>query len=263
MHRSYTLSLVLTCALATSTSIAAPSAELTEKILSQGVPADAYQRLMQFIEENQGRDFVIDTYACKGKPEDSIKPCIEAERSPSTQTVSVKDPRYVVIVDFTKESSTRRMYLIDLQEGDVLNYYVSHGSGTGNSNSAMRFSNIKDSHQTSLGVYVTGGTYRGKYGETLRLYGLNKSNDAAYNRDIVLHGAWYVSEDFMNSINKQTKEKYGRLGVSWGCPAVSESVAKKIIPLLKDGALVYHYFEGLMDRDEGEQVGMPRPRKRP
>lgn len=111
---------------------------------------------------------------------------------------------------------------------------------------------------TSLGFYLTGGIYDGKYGKTLRMYGLQKSNDQAYNRDIVLHGAWYVGEDFMNAINAKTKEPYGRLGVSWGCPAVSTYIASKLMPYLKEGSIIFHYHDKLIDKAQsGEEVALP------
>ena len=238
--------------------------ELREKILAQGVPSDAFDRLTRFMLSNRNRDFVVDTYTCKDRPEDSVKACHEKDRTPSTQTVSFNDPRYVAIVDFTKPSSQKRLFLIDLTEGEVKNYHVSHGVGTGDGDDAVRFSNIQDSRQTSLGFYVTGGTYVGKYGEALRMYGLEKSNDSSYVRDIVMHGAWYAESSFMDKYNPKTKEKFGRLGVSWGCPAVSESIAKKIIPLLQNGGLIYHYQEKLADQtNTGEQIGLPSSRRPP
>lgn len=226
---------------------AAPSTEVVKKILSQGVPADALSRMVKFMNDFQGRTFNQDTYTCEGKDPASIKPCEENKRSRANTTVTLTNPTYVAIVNFGLPSSQRRFFLINLQTGEVNKYYSSHGLGSGNSDVATKFSNTKDSKQTSLGMYLTGGIYQGHYGNTLRMYGLEKSNSEAYNRDIVLHGAWYVGEDFMNSINQKTGEKYGRIGVSWGCPAVSLSIAEKIIPILKGGSLVMHYHPTLMD----------------
>lgn len=236
-----------------------PSAsELRQKILTQGVPADAYDRLIRFIDTNRERPYVIDTYSCAEKPLESIQPCHESARSRSTQTVSFQDPQHVVIVDFSQYSSARRLYLIDLKNGQVERFYASHGIGSGEGNQATFFSNTKDSRQTSLGVYFIGGTYFGKYGESLRMYGLEPSNNDSYNRDIVMHGAWYAEESFMERINPKTQEKFGRLGVSWGCPAVAQNVIKKLIPLLQNGGLVYHYHSFLADKtDTGAQVTAP------
>ncbi|WP_374076640.1 murein L,D-transpeptidase catalytic domain family protein [Bdellovibrio bacteriovorus] len=226
---------------------AAPSASVTKKILSQGVPQKAYEKLVKYMDEFQGRSFNQDTYSCEGRDADSIRPCEEEKRRRSNRTVTLNSPTYVAIVDFGSPSSQRRFYLINLKSGDVNKYYVSHGLGSGKGDVPTKFSNIKDSKQTSLGMYLTGEVYQGHYGNTLRMYGLQGSNDEAFNRDIVLHGAWYVGEDFINSTNERTGQKYGRLGVSWGCPAVSLAIAEKIIPLLKGGSLIMHYHPTLMD----------------
>lgn len=223
------------------------SKEAFAKIVKAGVSENALTRLSKFMYENKGRSFQQQTYSCEGKAPESIAPCEEAKRSNSTQTVTLESPKNVAIVDFTLPSSQRRFFLINTQTGAVKKYYSSHGIGSGRGDVATAFSNKKDSRQTSLGIYLTGGTYYGKYGRTLRMYGLEASNDQAYNRDIVMHGAWYVGEDFMNSINPKTKEKFGRIGVSWGCPAVSMSIAELTIPVLKDGSLIMHYHASLQD----------------
>lgn len=233
------------------------AAEINKKILESGINPDALKRFNRFVYENNGRSFYQDTYACAGKPSESIRPCEEGKRSRSAQKVNVGNPRFAAIVDFSKPSSERRFYFIDRSTGEVGKYYVSHGIGSGNGNHAVRFSNRKDSRMTSLGFYLSGGLYDGKYGKTLRMYGLQKSNDQAYNRDIVLHGAWYVGEDFMNTINAKTKEPYGRLGVSWGCPAVSTYIASKLMPYLKEGSIIFHYHDKLIDKAQtGEEVSL-------
>lgn len=236
-------------------SYARPSTEVFKKIISQGVPTSALTRLIDFMDENKNRTFQQDTYLCAGKAETSISPCHESERSRSTSVITLGTPRHVAIVDFTKASTERRFFLINLESGSVQKYYGAHGIGSGNSKDAKIFSNVKDSRQTSLGIYLTGGTYYGKYGKTLRMYGLQRSNDQAYMRDIVLHGAWYVGEDFINSINPKTEQPFGRLGVSWGCPAVSTAIAQKIIPILESGSLIMHYHEAVQDQSlSGQRV---------
>jgi hypothetical protein len=223
------------------------SENLQKKIISQGVPANALKDVSKFLYEYRNRSFQQSTYTCQGKPETYLRPCIDSKRTATQKDVTLTKPRYIAIIDFKKPSSQRRFYMIDLKTGEVTPYYTSHGIGTGRGDLATKFSNRKDSRMTSLGMYLTGDTYNGGYGMTLRMYGLEKSNDRAYDRDIVLHGAWYVSEDFMKTINPKTKEPYQRIGVSWGCPAVSTAIAKKIIPLLMQGSLIYHYHEDLMD----------------
>ncbi|WP_413584642.1 murein L,D-transpeptidase catalytic domain family protein [Bdellovibrio sp. HCB274] len=253
---------VLLSLIATS-AVAAPSQAIYTKILQQGVPQDALERTVRFMDENAGRSFQQSTYQCGKWPVGSIKPCEESDRSPSTQIVTLESPETIAIIDYSQPSTNRRFFLINLRTGDVIRYYVSHGKGTGNSNWATRFSNIKDSKQTSLGFYLTGDFYYGSYGKTLRMYGLQSSNDQAFNRDIVLHGAWYVGENFINSKNPKTGQPFGRLGVSWGCPALSLSIATKLIPVLEKGSLIYHYHKDLMEAAmSGTEVSVAEPARR-
>lgn len=129
------------------------------------------------------------------------------------------------------------MYFLNLESGAVEKYFVAHGVNTGE-DQAISFSNIIDSRKSSLGFFLTGSTYIGSKGESLILHGLEKSNDRAFERAIVMHGAPYVSMDFLN--------KYGRMGRSWGCPAVSDAINKKLLPNIKDGAILYAYHKDLM-----------------
>ena len=97
------------------------------------------------------------------------------------------------------------------------------------------FSNEPETHRTSLGLFVTEDTYVGKNGYSLRLDGLDRGfNDRARERAIVMHGAPYVSE--------QVARAQGRLGRSWGCPALREGVARKLIDRVKRGGLVFAYY---------------------
>lgn len=231
--------------------VAAHAGSLSEavlkKVISQGVPEDAVKRMSAFLGENEGRSFSQSVYFCQGKAQDSIRPCEENKRIGSSRDVTLKNPKTVAIIDFSMASTERRFFLINTQTGEVNKYYSSHGVGTSRTNFASRFSNTKDSRQTSLGFYLGGGLYQGHYGNTLRMYGLQKSNDQAYNRDIVLHGAWYVSEDFIKQINPNTKAPYGRIGHSWGCPAVGLGVIDKLANSLKDGGVILHYHPRLME----------------
>jgi hypothetical protein len=111
---------------------------------------------------------------------------------------------------------------------------VAHGQGSGG-NYASRFSNTPDSHQTSLGLFVTDDTYVGRNGYSLRLDGLDRGfNDRARERAIVMHGAPYV--------NDQISKSLGRLGRSHGCPAVRDGVARELIDRVKGGSLVFAYY---------------------
>ncbi|WP_413291224.1 murein L,D-transpeptidase catalytic domain family protein [Bdellovibrio sp. HCB337] len=257
MNLKFIMLSVLVSVFATATH-AAPSQSVFDHIVKQGVPRDALERLVKFMDDFRGRTFNQETYTCDGYSSESVKPCSESDRSNSTTRVTLENPEYVVIIDYGAPSTERRFFYINLRSGIVEKYYVSHGRGSGESNYATKFSNIKNSKQTSLGIYLTGETYDGKYGETLRMYGLQNSNDQAYNRDIVMHGAWYVSEDFINSTNPSTGRDFGRLGLSWGCPALSRTVAERLIPRLKNGSLIMHYHEPLMEASlSGREVKAP------
>ncbi len=138
----------------------------------------------------------------------------------------------ISIVDFTKPSSEKRLTIIDLDAEKVLYYtYVAHGKFTGE-NESEHYSNVPQSKKSSLGFYKTAETYNGKHGYSLRLDGLEEGiNHNARSRAIVLHGANYVSEEFIQS--------HGRLGRSWGCPAVANELSQPIINTIKGGSCLY------------------------
>lgn len=138
----------------------------------------------------------------------------------------------ITIVDLGKSSATKRMWIIDLIDKDLLmNTWVAHGNGSGD-DMANYFSNQTDSHASSLGFYVTDGVYHGKHGRSLKLNGMDEGfNDNARARGIVIHGAKYVSEGTINAL--------GRLGHSEGCPAVSTKVINKVIAAIKDKTVLF------------------------
>lgn len=139
------------------------------------------------------------------------------------------------VCDFSLSSCKKRLWVFDLDEKKVLfNSLVAHGKGTGDEY-ATSFSNTEDSHQSSLGFYITEQTYNGDNGYSLRLFGMDKGyNDAALERCIVMHGANYVSEDFIKSQK--------RIGRSWGCPAIPRELAKPIIDKIKDRTCLFIYY---------------------
>lgn len=138
----------------------------------------------------------------------------------------------LTVIDFTLPSTEKRMWVIDMEEGKFLYFgLVSHGRNSGDL-LAERFSNVSSSYMSSLGFYLTGETYQGKHGYSLRLDGLEQGfNDKARERAIVIHGAEYAREQFI----KQT----GRLGRSLGCPALPPDIAKEVIDLIKDQSLLF------------------------
>ena len=143
-------------------------------------------------------------------------------------------PRLAVI-DYSRPSTEPRLWVFDLANKTLLFHeYVAHGRGTGE-NLAHAFSNRDGSHQSSLGLFRTADTYVGHNGYSLRMEGLEPGiNDAAMARAIVMHGAAYV--------NPAMARQQGRLGRSWGCPALRPEVAAAVIDSLKNGQMIFAYY---------------------
>lgn len=152
----------------------------------------------------------------------------------SAQIENLTRKNVITIIDFSKNSSEKRFFVIDLENKRLLyNCFVAHGKNSGE-NSAQNFSNEPQSLQSSLGFYLTAETYIGEHGYSLRLDGLEKGiNDNARSREIVIHGAGYVSEEFIRT--------YGRLGRSWGCPALPREISKEIIDKISGGSCLFIY----------------------
>lgn len=150
-------------------------------------------------------------------------------------TRGAERPRLLTVIDFSLPSRQPRLWVLDVVLGRVLAHeLVAHGRGSGD-DLATRFSNAPGSLQSSLGTFVTGATYQGKHGLSLRLRGLDAGlNDRAEARGIVMHGADYVSQASVRAL--------GRLGRSQGCPALAPSAARRLIPLLAGGTVVYAYY---------------------
>ncbi len=140
----------------------------------------------------------------------------------------------LTIVDFSLSSNKERLWVIDLKQQKVLFHtLVAHGKNTGNE-FAAKFSDTPDSFMSSIGFYVTGETYFGKHGLSLRLDGMEKNYNAnARERAVVMHGADYVSKDFI--------KQAGRLGRSLGCPAVPVALHKDIIGALANKTCLFIY----------------------
>jgi len=140
----------------------------------------------------------------------------------------------LAIADMGQPSKQKRLYIIDLEATRLLFHtYVAHGRNSG-LEMATAFSNKPSSLQTSLGFYVAGGTYTGNNGYSMRLKGMEPGiNDAAENRAIVMHGAPYV--------NEQLAKATGRIGRSWGCPAVPPELHHQIISRLSNGSCLFIY----------------------
>ena len=140
----------------------------------------------------------------------------------------------LTLVDFSLSSNVKRLWVIDLATNTILyNSLVAHGRNTGEE-FASSFSNANSSFKSSLGFYVTGETYNGKHGMSLKLDGIEKGvNDNARERGVVMHAANYVSNYFIKC-NK-------RLGRSQGCPAIPEESLKEIVSTIKDKTCLFIY----------------------
>lgn len=139
----------------------------------------------------------------------------------------------LAIADMTQPSDAKRLYIIDLEKKElVLRTWVAHGQGSGE-RICRSFSNNEGSHQTSLGLYRVGAEIASpKHGRALLLHGLERGlNNNALSREVIMHGADYVSASFI--------ALHGRCGRSWGCPAVSREHMPRMIDLLADGGLLY------------------------
>jgi hypothetical protein len=160
----------------------------------------------------------------------------------------------ITIIDYTRPSIEERLTVINLKQRKVvLRSLVSHGKNSGH-NLTESFSNRPGSLKSSLGFFVTGETYRGVHGYSLRLTGVEPGvNDNARRRAIVIHGANYVSGGFAR--------RWGRLGRSWGCPAVPLDSYRTIIDAIKNETCLFAYYDDddylaespLLDADKATQ----------
>ena len=147
--------------------------------------------------------------------------------------IEQKKKPVLTLIDFTKPSTEKRLFVFDMKERKLLySSVVAHGKNSGE-NYATSFSNAVDSYKSSLGFYLTGSTYRGKNGYSLLLDGLEKGiNDRARERAIVVHGAAYANPSVCRG---------GRLGRSFGCPALPQALTKPIINTIKGGSVLFIY----------------------
>ena len=153
----------------------------------------------------------------------------EALRAKADAASEIKNDRYFSVIDYRAPSNVPRYFLIDTKDMSAEALLVAHGKGSDRDHDGMadQFSNIEGSKMTSLGAFVTGKTYYGQHGLSLKLKGLSPQNDLAEKRLIVIHGADYVSP------NRRI------LGRSWGCPALERAAAERVIPLIKGVSFLY------------------------
>lgn len=150
---------------------------------------------------------------------------------------SIQRKGVLTLIDFSKPSNVKRLFVIDVEQGKILSSsLVAHGKNSGGM-FATHFSNRPGSYQSSLGFFLTSNTYKGKHGYSLVLKGIERGlNDKAEKRHIVIHGANYVSREFIR--------RYGRLGRSLGCPAVPIEQCPKLINQIKGGSCLFIYHGG-------------------
>lgn len=147
----------------------------------------------------------------------------------------------ISIIDFSKPSSEKRLYILDMKNYRIIyNTLVSHGRNSGRE-MATQFSNQHSSYMSSPGFYITRETYEGKNGYSLKLEGLEPGiNDNAYERGIVVHGAGYVNESYVQS--------QGYIGRSQGCPAVPSNLAAPVINTIRNGSCLFIYHPAYINR---------------
>jgi hypothetical protein len=200
----------------TSTSRVVEAVKPEEKILSYA--ESIYERAGL---SNYGLDLTIFDLALKGFDRLSAKGLLNNDS-------------ILTVVDFSKSSRQKRLFVIDLKKQHmVYNSLVAHGKNSG-TEYANSFSNAPSSHKSSLGFFITRGTYQGSNGYSLQIDGCEKGiNDKAFSRAIVMHAAAYANENVAQN---------GFLGRSFGCPAVPEKMNKKIIDKIKGGNVMFLYF---------------------
>ncbi len=146
----------------------------------------------------------------------------------------LNNENYLTIADFSKSSSKKRLFLIDVNSQKMIHQsLVAHGRNSG-LEFARKFSNRVNSHQSSIGFYTTAETYRGKHGYSLRLDGHEYSNSNARRRAIVIHAADYAGEKFV--------QNNGRLGRSYGCPSLPKKGYEQVIEKIKGGSCFFIYY---------------------
>jgi hypothetical protein len=177
---------------------------------------------------------LVDTAAEAGVSAEVLNLALRA-LSCATATGAIDTPPTLTLIDYSLPSVEPRLWVFDLATGHLLyKELVAHGRNTGE-NLSVNFSDRLNSRQSSIGLFVTRDTYVGSNGYSLRLDGLEPGfNASALERAIVMHGAPYVSAEIA--------ARQGRLGRSWGCPALREAVARQVIDTVRDGGVIFSYY---------------------
>ena len=181
-----------------------------------------------------GRTIDLDEAVAAGVSPDVLTLALQATTC-AARSGEIDTPPTLTLIDYSRPSVEPRLWTFDLNTGELLfKELVAHGRNTGD-NLAKSFSNEMDSRQSSIGLFVTDEPYFGSNGYSLRLDGLDRGyNDRARDRAIVMHGAPYV--------NPEIAAKQGRIGRSWGCPALRTAVAAKVIDRIRGGSVIFSYY---------------------
>ena len=176
----------------------------------------------------------VEKAAARGVSPEVLRLALTAIRC-ATTSGAIEHPPTLTLIDYSKPSTEPRLWVFDLASGEILfTELVAHGKNTGE-NMARRFSDDPNSLQSSIGLFRTADTYTGHNGYSLRLDGLEPGFNAhARERAIVMHGAPYVNESMAAS--------QGRIGRSWGCPALRQAIASKVIDTIRGGGVIFSYY---------------------
>jgi hypothetical protein len=177
----------------------------------------------------------LDKAAGTGVSPDVLRMALGASACAARSGALDAPPATLTVIDYSRPSVEPRLWVFDLTTGDLLfKELVAHGKNTGE-NFATSFSNEMNSLQSSIGLFVTDQPYVGSNGYSLRLDGLDEGfNDRARERAIVMHGAPYVDSELA--------DRQGRIGRSWGCPALRPAVAAKVIDRIRGGGVIFAYY---------------------
>jgi L,D-transpeptidase catalytic domain len=194
------------------------------------------------------------TRQAPGLEPDVLRMALDAANCASERGL-VKRRDLLTVIDYSIPSSQPRLWVFDLAAKKLLfRELVAHGKNSGGDRPSF-FSNASGSLATSLGLFVTADTYVGSNGYSLRLKGLEEGvNDMAMDRAIVMHGAAYVSRTAIRAL--------GRLGRSWGCPAVRKEVARKLIDTVRGGSAIFAYYPEKEWLSSSSFLRKPRERER-
>lgn len=215
---------------------------LTALALTLAITNNAYALALPFFHSgsaaNNSSEQATKSFSLRGwstkPPAQVLNLALRSYQNAINRGIDVTKP-ILTIIDYSMPSTAKRLWVIDLQQRRVLfNTLVAHGENSG-ATYARQFSNQFGSLKSSIGAFLTGNTYMGHRGYTLRIKGLDSGfNTNAEARHIVIHGAWYVSEALA--------KLRGTIGRSWGCPAVEPKMAAPIINTIKDGSFLFVYY---------------------